>query len=152
MTLFELRKWMWDEILADRWYLIIDDQAHNEPYSLEQISELREQHPQKILYLVHESRVRDDPIPWLKLTRCLENQCTRHLDHLRKWLWEHEAQDLWWLAIDDFVLEHRVSLDGVVAYQHEHPNQTLYLMNCDVQQGGGQFWVELESPIVSTGN
>lgn len=145
MTLFELRKWLWDDALVDRWYAAVDGETLSEPFSLKALKELSAAHPQSRILVVHEGGLEKEPTPWLKLTEAPEDLETRHLSTLRKWLWDNSAEDRWWLAIDDQVLEHLVSLDGAALQQREHPGSRIFLMNSDKAHGGGESWVELNA-------
>lgn len=66
------------------------------------------------------------------------------LDDFKALIREQSLQDLWWLALDDTVLDEQLTLEQIAQLKKEKPKSTFSLLNIAFTEEPDAEWVDLD--------
>lgn len=145
MTLIELRKWIWDRRHPDAWEVSLNGTQLEGAYTLDQLAEIKHTHAGQEIRVRHAAGLAEADY-WMRLSRRPEGVKSGHLADLRKWLWDHHAQDAWWVSFGETLVDHVVSLEEIAEYQNAHgqtPALVLHLSHTHLEE---PHWFEIPPP------
>lgn len=70
-----------------------------------------------------------------------------NIHNFKELIEKRSLQDLWWLALDENVLDEQLTLDQVSTLRKQKPNSTFALLNVAMTEEADADWTELDDEV-----